>query len=149
MNIRLLLHRKGVSEVVGALTLTLITIVFMSLVASNYLGRSRSTTSVFISQLEAEQRSLMEKFCVIDACFNDGVTLWVFNNGKVRCELVEVLVGGYRFQLNPHLVIEPYEVQPLHLEFPWTEGSCYVFVLRSSSGGVFRYEVKAPSSTWD
>jgi len=138
--LRLCSRRRGVSEVVGALMLTFVTLAFMSIIALNFTASSRELTAGYVDAMRRDRGSLAESLTLVSVDLGDGATLWLYNAGRQRVEVVEVDVNGERLQLLPPLVLEPGRLSPLRLNAssPILQGS--TLLIRTSMGSVFRFE---------
>ncbi len=132
--------RSGVSEVVGALLLTFITLTFMSIIALQLVNTSRSGVEGYVNAVRADRARLLESLILINVDFQDGVTLWLFNPGNQLVKVVEVDVEGSRLKLTPPIEVRPGSVASIHLDLDWLSGSNYVFLVRTLSGEVYRFE---------
>ncbi|RLF11702.1 MAG: hypothetical protein DRJ69_01620 [Thermoprotei archaeon] len=135
-----LARRRGVSEVVGALLLTFITLTFMSVIALQLISTSKSGAEGYVNAIRADRARLLESLTLISADFQEGVTLWLFNPSSQPVRIVEVDVEGSRFKLAPPVEVQPSSVTSIHLELDWLNGSSYVFLVRTLSGGLYKFE---------
>lgn len=134
--------RRGASEVVGALTLTFIVLIFMSLIAVHFAQSSRSELGGYVAAIRQEKAQLLESLVLIDSRLtNDRAVLWLLNNGKVDVEIVEVDVEGCRLHLNPPILIRTGQVGSIEVELNSTSNQRHVFLIHTLNGGIFRFEV--------
>lgn len=133
-------RRRGVSEVVGALTLTFITLTFMSIVALQFTASSRELTAGYMEAIRRDRGSLAESLTLVSVDLSENATLWLYNAGRQPVEVVEVDVNGERLQLLPPFVVEPGKLSPLRLNLSSLNLQGSPLLIRTSMGSVFRLE---------
>jgi hypothetical protein len=133
-------RRRGVSEVVGALTLTFITLTFMSIVALQFTASSRELTAGYMEAIRRDRGSLAESLTLVSVDLSENATLWLYNAGRQPVEVVEVDVNGERLQLLPPFVVEPGKLSLLRLNLSSLNLQGSPLLIRTSMGSVFRLE---------
>lgn len=133
-------RRRGVSEVVGALTLTFITLTFMSIVALQFTASSRELTAGYVEAMRRDRGSLAESLTLVSVDLGENATLWLYNAGRQPVEVVEVDVNGERLQLLPPFVVGPGKLSPLRLNLSSLNLQGSPLLIRTSMGSVFRLE---------
>ena len=133
-------RRRGVSEVVGALTLTFITLTFMSIVALQFTASSRELTAGYMEAIRRDRGSLAESLTLVSVDLSENATLWLYNAGRQPVEVVEVDVNGERLQLLPPFVVEPGKLSVLRLNLSSLNLQGSPLLIRTSMGSVFRLE---------
>jgi hypothetical protein len=133
-------RRRGVSEVVGALTLTFITLTFMSIVALQFTASSRELTAGYMEAIRRDRGSLAESLTLVSVDLSENATLWLYNAGRQPVEVVEVDINGERLQLLPPFVVEPGKLSLLRLNLSSLNLQGSPLLIRTSMGSVFRLE---------
>ncbi|MCX8204358.1 MAG: hypothetical protein N3H31_01710 [Candidatus Nezhaarchaeota archaeon] len=135
--------RRGASEVISALTLSFIVLVLMSVIAAAFTQSSKNELESYIAIMRRDRARLLEHVALISINFSGGVTLWLFNAGQYGVEVEEVYVDGAKMVLNPAVTIPPGKALPIKLNIPLNPKLKHELIVRTSSGGVFRFETPA------
>ncbi|MEM4700370.1 MAG: hypothetical protein QXT74_05430 [Candidatus Nezhaarchaeales archaeon] len=137
--------RRGVSEIVSSLALSLIVLTFMSIVAAAFTQSSKGELESYITMIRRDRARLLEHITLISVDVKDEATVWLFNTGRCSVEIRGVYVNGTRVPLNSTIIIPPGQALPLRLNTPLDLGRRQELVIYTSNGGVFRFEVETPA----